>query len=191
MGCEHRLRPTQVGVPRDHEPLLPFGEAEKGPLELGEALVEPVDCPAAEQPQVGGHLVVAAAGGVQLPAGVAEPCGQGRLDVEVDVFLGDRVLEPPGMDLAANLLEHVGDRIGLLHGHQAAVGEHPGVGDRAVDVVVGQSPVERHALGEEFHALVGRLAEHAPPGLTLRDGGRSLGSVGVRHGCVPYEDRDG
>ena len=175
MGREHGLRPPHVGVARYDEALLPLGEAEKSHLKRGQAPVEPVDRPPAVEPQVGGHLVVAAAGRMELAAGVAEPGRERRLDVQVDVFLGGGELEPSGPDLASDILHHVGDRVGLLHAHQAAGREHAGVGDRAVDVVVGQPAIERNALRKRLDPLVGRLAKHAAPGL----GGGRCGRRGV------------
>ena len=164
MGGEHGLGPPQVRVGGDHEILLPLRHPQERPLELGQARVEPVDRPPAVEPEVGGHLIVAAPGRVELAAGVAEPRRERRLDVEVDVFLGDGELEPPGPDLAADLLEGLGDRVGLLHRDQPDRGQHPGVGDRTVDVIVGQPLVERDALREGLDAGVGRLTKHASPG---------------------------
>jgi hypothetical protein len=165
VGGEHRLRPAEVRVAGHDEPALPLREAEEGPLQLGQRGVDPVDRAAAVEPQVGGHLVVPAPRGVQFAAHVAEPGGEGGLDVEVDVLAGGRKLEPPGADVGADLLERLRDRVGLGNREQARGGEHPGVGDRAVDVVVGQPAVERHALREGLDPGVGRLAEHAAPGL--------------------------
>ena len=182
---EERLRPPQVRIARDHEPLLPLRHAEKGSLEFDKSAVKPVDCPPTIQPQVGCDLVVAAARCVEFPAGVAQPSRQRRLDVEMDVFLRHGVFEPAGVDLTTNLLKHVRDRIGLLHRHQTAVGQHLRMGDRAVDVIVGQPPVERHALGEELDPLVGWLAEHAPPGLAFGGGRIGLRIGGVGHAGIP------
>ena len=163
MAREHRLGPAQVRVARDHEPLLAHREAEERALEFEQARVEPVDRPPAVEPEVGGHLVVAAAGRMQLAADVTEPGRQGRLDVEMDVFLRGGELEQAPVDLAPNLLEPPGDRIGLRHRDEAAGGKHPRVGDRGVDVVVGEPFVERHAFRKRLDPLVGRLAKHAAP----------------------------
>ena len=133
-------------------------------------MIDAVDGSPAVEPQIGGHLVVAAPRGVQLAAGVAEAVSQGRLNVEMDIFLGGGELELAVSDLPADLLERLRDRVGLGHRHQAARGQHPRVGDRAVDVVVGQATIERDALGECLDPLVGRLTKHAAPCLlrTLR-----------------------
>ncbi len=53
--------------------------------------VEAVDGVAHPQAEIGGDLVVAAARGVQAPAGLADAFGQARLDVHVDVF--ERLVE--------------------------------------------------------------------------------------------------
>jgi hypothetical protein len=55
-------------------------------LQVGQQAVDQVDLAAQPQAHVGGHLVVAAAPGVQALAGVAHQLGQARLDVQVHVF---------------------------------------------------------------------------------------------------------
>ena len=54
------------------------------------------------EPQIGRHLVVPAAGGVELPADVAEPVDQRPLDVQVDVFEFDLELETALLNFLAN-----------------------------------------------------------------------------------------
>jgi hypothetical protein len=136
------------------------------------------------EPQIGGHLVVAAPRGVQLAAGVAEPRRERGLDVEVDVLARDGELEAPGPDVGADLLEDLGDRVGLGNGDEAGRGQHPRVGDRPVDVVVGEPAVERHALGETLDPLIGRLPEDAAP--RLRGARWMVGrGAGGGHDAVP------
>ena len=165
VGRQHRLGSPHVGVAGDDESLLPFGQREKCPLEFLKRSVDAIDRAAAVEPQIGSHLIVAAAGGVELAAGVAETGGQRRFNMEVDIFLGGGELKAAGADLLADLLKHSRDLLRLGLGDQAGVGEHGRVGDRAVDIVVGESLVVRDALGKSLDAFVGRLAEDARPGL--------------------------
>ena len=187
MGGKDRLRPAEMGVAGDNQVGLALGKAEEGALERGEAGIDPVDRPAAIEAQIGGHLIVAAAGRVEPAAGVAQPRRQGRLDMEVDVLLRDRVGEGAGVDLRPDLFEPRPDRLCLRRRDDPAGREHRRVGDRAVDVVIGQALVERHALREGLDAGVGRLLEHASPGFWFSCGGGSGGIVrgaGVGHGGV-------
>jgi UDP-N-acetylglucosamine pyrophosphorylase len=83
--------------------LLADGEAEECPLQLQEPEVDAIDGSPAVEPQVGGHLVVAASRGVQLAAGVAQAGGESRLNMEMDIFLGGGELELAVSDLPADL----------------------------------------------------------------------------------------
>ena len=161
-----------MGVGGYNQVLLALGHAEEGPLQFQQAGIDPVDRPTAVEPQVGRHLIVAAAGGVQLAAGIAQPVGQSRLNMQVNVFLGGGEGELPRGDFLANLLQGFADGIGLGSGEQAAVGQHPRVGDRAVDVIVGQATVKRDAFRKGFDPLVGWHTENAPPGFAAGRGGR-------------------
>ena len=86
MGRQHRLGPLQMGVAGQDHVGVGVAAGDKGPLERRPAAVDLVDGLADPEPQVGGDLVVAAAGGVEFPARVAEAVHQGPLDVHVDVF---------------------------------------------------------------------------------------------------------
>ena len=87
------------------------------------------------EPQVGDHLIVAAAGGVQLAADVAEPLDQRLLDVHVDVFQLGAQRKLALLQLPADLPQCLLDLPALLGRQQADLGQHLGVGDRAGDVV--------------------------------------------------------
>ncbi len=77
--------------------------------QLGHLRVQPVDRVAHPEAEVGGDLVVAAAGGVQALAGLADALGEPRLDVHVDVFECGVEVEPPGLDLGADRVQAVAD----------------------------------------------------------------------------------
>src|SRR5690606_37598454 len=97
-----------------------------------------VDLVAQPQADVGGHLVVAAAAGVQLLAGDADAVGQAGLDVHVHVFQVDAPVEGAGLDLALDGLQAVDDGVALGVGEYADLRQHGGVGDRTHDVVAVQ-----------------------------------------------------
>ncbi len=62
-------------------------------------VADQVDLATQPQAHVGGHLVVAAAAGVQALARVAHQLGQARFDVQVHVFQVQLPLERAGLDL--------------------------------------------------------------------------------------------
>ena len=178
MRRQHRLRPPQVGVARDDEALLAGRKSEECPLQFEQPQIDPIDRPPAVEPEVGRHLVIAAPGRVELPPGIAEPRRQFRLDVQMDIVLRRGERERARGDLLPDRFERLRNRGGLRGRHQAAGGEHLRMGDRAVDVVVGEPPVERHALRKCLHAFVGRLLKHAAPGL-LRGCARCVVRTGL------------
>src|SRR5262249_9526480 len=108
--------------------------------------------------------------GVQLAADVAQLGDQGALDVRVDVFELDGELELAALDLAANLLQGLGDLLRLRPGQQADLREHAGVGLAGANVVGVQPAVETDRLGEGLDAVVGGGAETAAPGFLVHGG---------------------
>ena len=167
VGGQHRLGPLQVRVARQDHAGVAVAAADERPLHVGEQAVGAVDRVADPQPQVGRHLVVAAAAGVQLAADVAEPVDEGPLDVHVDVFQLLAEDERAGGDLGADLLQAGDDLVGLVGGEHADRGQHPGVGDRAADVVGVEAAVEADAFGEPLDAGIGVRLKHAAPGFFL------------------------
>ena len=86
MGRQHGLRTLHVGIGRQDAVGIALGPLEPGLLEQAELSVDRVDRLANPEPQVGGHLVVATAGGVQLASDIPQAVGERPLDVHVDVF---------------------------------------------------------------------------------------------------------
>ena len=132
---------------------------------MDEAQNEPVDRVADPELDVGRHLVVAAAAGVQLAADVAELLGQGRLDVHVDVFPLQHEREPPLLDLGLDLRQPPDDPLALVGRQQPDVRKHPRVRLRAQDVVTEQPLVEGDRLGELLHPTIRPGVEPPTPGL--------------------------
>ena len=71
----------------------------KRPLIAGERGVERVDRVAHPKPEIGRHLIVARARGVQPPGGRADQLGEAALHVHVDVFQRPLERELAGLDL--------------------------------------------------------------------------------------------
>ena len=70
---QHRLRVLEVRHPGCRRIDMPVGNVGERRLEFGDALDQQPDVRAQEQPQVGGHLVVATAASPQLAAERPKP----------------------------------------------------------------------------------------------------------------------
>jgi hypothetical protein len=68
-------------------------------LEVAQQAVDLVDRVAQPEPDVGGHLVVARAAGVQALAGIADKRGEALLDVEMHILVIEIPVELAGLDL--------------------------------------------------------------------------------------------
>ena len=108
------------------------------------------------KPEVGGHLVVAAAPGVEPGAGLAGQLGDPALDGGVDVLVAGLEDEGPLGQLLLDLGERAEQDTGLLGDIEPAAAEATDMGPAAGDVVGGEPAVEREALGEG-EELLGRL----------------------------------
>ena len=76
--------------------------------------VERVDRVAHPEPEVGRHLVVARARGVQPAGGRPDQLGEPALDIHVDVLERAREGEGPRLDLDSDRVEPASDRFGVL-----------------------------------------------------------------------------
>ena len=107
MGGQHRLGPLHVGVAGQDHVGVGVAAADEGPLQVDQPLVDLVDGLADPEPQIGGDLIVAAAGGVQFAAHVADAVDQGPLDVHVDVFQFGAEREAALLDFLADLAQRL------------------------------------------------------------------------------------
>ena len=165
VGRQDRLGPLQVRVAGQDQVAVPLGRGDEGPLQVGEPPVDPVEGVADPELDVGADLVVAAAAGVQLAADVAEAVDQRGLDVRVDVLALEHEREAPLLDLGPDIRQAPHNLLAFLGGEQSDLGEHPGVRDRAPDVVLEEPTVKGDRLRELFHAAVGFAAETSAPRL--------------------------
>ena len=112
-----------------------FGQLHKRADEREQRRFFLVGHPAEVKPRVHGDLVVAAACGVQLLAGVADACGERFFDERVDVLAGVVDFQPPVIQLGTDFAEAAQDRVGLGLGDDPAGCEHAHVRLRALDVL--------------------------------------------------------
>ena len=88
MGEQHRLCTLQVGVAGQVGTPGLLGPAEQDLLQPEQRSRHERELPLAPQPEIGGDLVVAAPGGVELAAGWTGELGHPTFDGGVDVLVG-------------------------------------------------------------------------------------------------------
>ena len=160
---EDRLGPLQVGIARQDRLAVTLGQEEQGALNVADGRIEPVDVSQRPEPQIRGDLVVPAAGRVKPPTGRTDRCRQLVLDVHVNVLELHLPLEAVGLDGGANLRESGLDGQKIVDGEDALRREHPGVGQRPIDVLEGEAAIEVHRGVEPLHQCVRRLGEAPAP----------------------------
>jgi hypothetical protein len=107
-----------------------------------------------EHRHVGGHLVVARAGGVQLAPHGPHELGQAALDRHVDVLVVGPDLEPVLLDLLAHLPQAALELGQVLVADDSRAREHACVRLRLGQVVGGQPVVEGERRVEGLEQLV-------------------------------------
>ncbi len=159
-----RLRQLRVGVPRHQRCHMRFGQPDQRLLQLAHLPLDPVDLFPQIEARVERHLVVAAAGGVQLPGERPDLLHQQPLDLGVNVLHvgieGElagaagpaRTLSSPASISRASSLERI-----------PAAAEHADVRDAALEVVLGQPLIERQGLRELPRQLVWVLRQTSAP----------------------------
>ena len=114
------LGALQVRVARHAPVAVRLGELEQPRHQVGDQLGRARRAPADEERQVGRHLVVARAPGVQLAADRAGELGQPALDRHVDVLVGVAELELPALELRGDRVEAGQQRVALVAVEDAA-----------------------------------------------------------------------
>ena len=164
LGGLDRLRSLQVGVGRQDHSGVGLAAGDERPLQLQQQAVDRVDAVSDVELEVGGNLVVAAAGGVQLAAHVTQSFDQRRLDVHVHIFQLGAEREFSACDLLEDPVEFGDDRVSLVSSQQANLGQHSRMRLRTADVNRGQAMVKADRFGERLDARIGLAAETSTPG---------------------------
>ncbi len=138
-------------------------------MALGE-LVEPRHQPHGQPPRqpgvvahvegdVGGHLVVSRASGVQLAAERSHELGQASLDRHVNVLVVGLERERAVLDLVGHGRESLVDLIELIRVEDAGGMESARVRPRLLEVVRREAPIEPDRGIEALEQRVGRVAK--------------------------------
>ncbi len=160
-----RLGHLQVGEAGHGGGGFPFGQGDDGGLELADQGDDVVDGVAQVEADVGGHLIVAGAAGVQALAGVADQGSEALFDVEMHVFQVERPFELAGFDLLPDPGHAPFDVGQVLGGDDALPGQHSGVGQGGADVLAPHALVEIHGGGVTLDQVGNGLGEAAGPGV--------------------------
>src|SRR5690606_39317110 len=101
---------------------------------------------------------------MQLFAGDTNALGEQGFDVHMNIFQAYRPVEFAGDDLRADFLQPLDNLIPLGLGQDADLGQHGGVGDGAVDVVVIQAVVKTDGCSKALDKGISRFGEASAPG---------------------------
>ena len=155
----HRLGSLQVGVAGKSPVGVLGGEAQQ----LGERVADQVDGvprPVGDvEREVGGHLVVARAAGVELAAERPDHLRQPPLDRHVDVLVGLLEGELAGLELRGDPVEPGEHLLQLVLGEDSGPEQGPGVSPRSAHVVGRQAAIERQRRVQLPEDWVGLLLE--------------------------------
>ena len=105
--------------------------------------------------QVERDLIVAAAGGVQALAGVADALGEHLLDEHVDILGGRVDLQRAGFEVVQNRLQAVDNRVGVGLRDDVLRAEHGRVRHGAGDVLAVHAAVKADGGIEVIRDLIG------------------------------------
>ena len=163
MGKEHGLPALEVGVARHDCAAAALGSLDQGTLEAVNQADDRIHGIAGIEAHIGGDLIVATAGGVELGTRGADALGQLRFDVHVHVFEGFLPLEVAAFDLALEAEQACFDLRLLVGREDAGFHQSLGMGDAAADVLRVEPPVKGHGFAITLYELAGGLGETAFP----------------------------
>ena len=135
VGQSGGLGTLQVGVAGQQGVDVLLGLVHQDGLKVQNDLDDVLDLLPDIHPEVHGHLVVPATGGVEALGGLADAAGEQSLDVHVDVFHVHGELHVACFDVSQDGLQAVDDILCLLGRDDALFPQHGGVGDGAGDVL--------------------------------------------------------
>ena len=164
MGQAERLSPLQMGIARNHRVAMLIRLAEESllqPMEIGIHLIQTAAQP---EPQIGPDLIVATAAGVQLLPNRAKQGNQPTFNRKVNVLIGQSWIELPLGRLTADGLQPLLQLIRFGMGDDAAGGQHAGMGDGAVQILLKQGEIETDRSVEGFDEGMQTLFKTITPG---------------------------
>ena len=169
----HRLRTLQVGVARHHGFGVLFcgahqchGKPVYQTPHLGDLIPQ-------VQAQVQRHLIVSGAGGVQTLPHIAVALGQLCLHEHVNILGVGVKLQLAAVQICQNLFQPLNDEAAVLLGNNAAVTQHRGVGNAALNVMTVHPCVKCDGGVEGVHARIDLLGKSSCPKCHIKTSFRS------------------
>ena len=160
---EHRLRVLQVRHAGKHGRAGCPGGVEKRATQAQVLLHKVLGERLGAEARVGGHLVVAAAPGVQARSRVADAARELGLDGHVDVFVVDVEGKVARIDVGLDAQKSLANGVGVLLADDALCREHRRVRDAPRDVLAVQRLVHRQRRAELLRELVDALLKPSTP----------------------------
>jgi hypothetical protein len=161
----HRLGRLQVGVAGHQHVGMRLGLVDQRALQVHDRGVDRVDRASEPQPEIGHHLVVAAACGVQPAGRLAHQFLEAGLHIHVDVLELGLEGEAAVGDLALDRAEPVEDRVAIGLRDDPARRQHLGMRLRAADILRRETPVDVDRGVDFLHDGRGACGEAPAPHL--------------------------
>ncbi len=168
MAEADRLSDLQMGEAGHDGFRLAFGDIQQALLQPGQLCADLVDLGTQVEAQIGGHLIIARAAGVQFFAGDADALGQAGFYIHMDIFEFDQPGEGLLLDIGSDVQQAFFNGLAFFLGEYAYMGQHTGMGDGCLDIIAVQALVKSDGGAEAFHKAVGFLGEASAPGLVSR-----------------------
>ena len=136
VGKQDGLRPLQVGVAGHDDALVILRLGDDRRKHILYQCGNLINLVFQVHSQIQRHLIVPAAGGVELLSHVPQPLGQHLLDEHVDVLAAEVKFQRPGFQIVQNPLQPVNELPGLGLGDDALGAQHGCVSHGAGDVLL-------------------------------------------------------
>ena len=163
VGKEDGLGPLQVGVPGHDDPQVLFRQVQDGFLEPGNEGHHRRRLFLDIQVEIGGHLVVAAPGRVELAGHGADLFLQAGLNVHVDIFPGRREGKLAPFYLLFYFLQAGNYFFSLFRRKDSLPDQHSGMGNTALDVLAVEAPVKGNGSGKLLYQGIGSFGKTSSP----------------------------
>ena len=131
----HRLRTLQMGVARQYGLGVLFCQLDQYGAQLFHQTTNFLDLVPEIQPEIQCHLVVSGTGGVQTLAHIAVALGQFCLHEHMNIFCVGVKFQLAAVQICQNGSQPLDNGLAVLLGDDAAVTQHGGMGDTALDVM--------------------------------------------------------
>jgi len=148
MGGEDRLGSLQVRVAWHQCGFFSACSGDKGGLESADLAIDVVDRLARPQPQRGGNLIVATAGGMQFATDIAKAVNQRCFDVHVNIFEIRTQLDLALLKVRADIVQGGDKLFRFIHADQSNFTEHLGMRHGASDILPPQAHIDGNGCGE-------------------------------------------